>query len=98
MYYNSNPGYAAGKGAVYFMVKSLARELIKYNIKVNGVAPGFIGKNDDEIESNVELGITRRYPPDDINRTVEFLINSEMVTGEIIPVAGGHDINLNSGI
>ncbi|MCL4348716.1 SDR family NAD(P)-dependent oxidoreductase [Ferroplasma acidiphilum] len=98
VYYNSNPGYAAGKGAVYFMVKSLARELIKYNIKVNGVAPGFIGKNDDEIESNVELGITRRYPPDDINRTVEFLINSEMVTGEIIPVAGGHDINLNSGI
>ncbi len=32
------------------------------------------------------------------DKTVEFLINSQMVTGEIIPVAGGHDINLNSGI
>ena len=42
---NSNPGYAAGKGAVYSMIKEIARELIPYNITVNGIAPGFIEKD-----------------------------------------------------
>jgi NAD(P)-dependent dehydrogenase (short-subunit alcohol dehydrogenase family) len=98
VYYNSNPGYAAGKGAVYFMVKSLARELIQYNIRVNGIAPGFIGKNDSKEDSMKGLGILKRYPADDIDKTVEFLIESDMITGEVISVAAGHDINLNSGI
>jgi 3-oxoacyl-[acyl-carrier protein] reductase len=98
VFLNSNPGYSAGKGAVYFMVKSLARELITYNIRVNGIAPGFIGHGIANNSPMPELGALTRFPPDGINQTVEFLINNEMITGEIIPVSGGHDINLDSGI
>ncbi|WP_337860454.1 SDR family oxidoreductase [Ferroplasma sp.] len=98
VYLNSNPGYSAGKGAVYFMVKSLARELIHYNIRVNGIAPGFIGHDMSNDSAIPELGTLTPFPTLGINQTVEFLINNEMITGEIIPVSGGHDINLKSGI
>ncbi len=97
VYLNGSIGYSAGKGAVYFMVKSLARELLDYNIKVNGIAPGFIDKSKHEYQ-NEPLLYKGRYSSEDINKTVEFLINNNMVTGEIIRVAGGHNIKIDSGI
>ena len=95
---NSNAGYAAGKGAVYSMIKEFSRELLPYNITVNGVAPGFIEK--DFVDQGVpqKLGTPGKYSPSGINRAVEFLILSELVTGQIINVAGGHNINLSDGI
>ncbi|WMT50766.1 MAG: SDR family oxidoreductase [Ferroplasma sp.] len=95
---NSNPGYAAGKGAVYSMIRELSRELIPYNITVNGIAPGFIEK--DFIDQGVpqKLGTPGRYPPSGVNRAVEFLLLSELITGQIINVAGGHNMNIGSGI
>ncbi len=97
VYLNGSIGYSAGKGAVYFMVKSLARELLDYNIKVNGIAPGFIDKSKHEYQ-NEPLLYKGRYSSEDINKTVEFLINNNMVTGEILRVAGGHNIKIDSGI
>ena len=79
------------------MIKSLAGELLNYNIRVNGVAPGFIDKSKHEYK-NEPLLYKGRYPSEDINKTVEFLINNNMITGEIIRVGGGHNINIDSGI
>ena len=95
---NSNAGYAAGKGAVYSMIKEFSRELLPYNITVNGVAPGFIEK--DFVDQGVpqKLGTPGKYPPSGANRAVEFFILSELVTGQIINVAGGHNINISDGI
>jgi 3-oxoacyl-[acyl-carrier protein] reductase len=95
---NSNAGYAAGKGAVHSMIRELSRELIPYNITVNGIAPGFIEK--DFVDQGVpqKLGTFGRYPPSGVNRAVEFLLLSELITGQIINVAGGHNIDLGSGL
>ena len=95
---NSNAGYAAGKGAVYSMIRELSRELIPYNITVNGVAPGFIEK--DFVDQGVpqKLGTPGKYPPSGVNRAVEFLLLSELITGQIINVTGGHNLNIGSGI
>lgn len=97
VYLNGSIAYSAGKGAVYFMVKSLAKELLNYNIKVNGIAPGFIDKLKHEYK-NEPLLYNDRYPSEDINKTVEFLIENNMITGDIISVTGGHNINIGPGI
>ncbi|MEM0139591.1 MAG: SDR family oxidoreductase [Ferroplasma sp.] len=97
MVLNSNMGYSAGKGSICFMVKSLAHELIRENIRVNGIAPGFIAHADDENKINVPGG-AGKYSPENIVKAVKFLIDSSMVTGEIINVAGGHDIMVYTGI
>ena len=95
---NSNAGYAAGKGAVYSMIREFSRELMPYNIRVNGVAPGFIEKDFVDHGAPQKLGVPGRYPPSEINRTVEFLILSDLITGQIINVAGGYNIDLGSGL
>ncbi len=96
VYLNSNMGYSAGKGAVYFMIRSLAHELMSSNIKVNGIAPGFIAHSGEETASKIsENG---KYHPDGIVKAIKFLIENEMITGEIINVAGGHNIKIEPGI
>ncbi len=92
--------YAASKGAIISLTKSLSTELGSYNINVNSVAPGWVAtdmssealKNPrlmDEVLKGIPLG---RIPtPEDIAGPILFLASdlARHVTGEILNVNGG---------
>lgn len=91
--------YAASKGAVMSLTKSLAVELGSRDINVNSVAPGWVDTEmvsdavadagRDRIESSIPIG--RIASADDIAGPVVFLCSSmaRHVTGEILNVNGG---------
>ncbi|MFO0985550.1 MAG: glucose 1-dehydrogenase [Planctomycetota bacterium] len=91
--------YAATKGAVISVTKSLAHELAMHRIRVNCVAPGWVktdmtraalgGTAGDEIRRAIPLGDAGE--PEDIAHAVAFLASplAAFVTGEIFNVNGG---------
>ena len=93
------PHYAASKGAVQSMAKSLARELAADGIRVNAIAPGtidtdiFQGKLTDEKKKAIaaEVPLGRLGTPDDIAKACLFLVCdlSGYITGTVLDVNGG---------
>lgn len=91
--------YAASKGAIISLTKSLAVELAPYNIRVNCVAPGWVdtdmarpalkGKEGAEVIKQIPLG--RVGTPEELAGPVLFLASdlSTFITGEILNVNGG---------
>ncbi|HKJ37580.1 MAG TPA: beta-ketoacyl-ACP reductase [Anaerolineales bacterium] len=90
--------YVATKFGVIGMTKVWARELGRYKIRVNAVAPGFIGtemitsmpeKILDGMKSHTPLG--RLGDPRDIANAYLFLASDEasFITGEVLRVDGG---------
>ncbi len=92
--------YVASKHALNGMIKTLALELGADNIRVNGVAPGFVDTrmtraNNDKatiegFRKKIPLG--RLATPQDIAGVCYFLASSEntYINGEIITVDGGY--------
>jgi len=94
------PAYAASKGGLLLLTKSLATAWIKDGIRVNAVAPGVIVtpltaplmKNEaatKELTSRVPIG--RMGEPADVAGSVLFLCSpaAAFVTGVMLPVDGG---------
>jgi 3-oxoacyl-[acyl-carrier protein] reductase len=91
--------YAASKGAIISLTKSLAVELAPDNIRVNCIAPGWvdtdmshaslIGEEREEILQKIPLG--RAAQPEEIAGPILFLASdlSTYITGEILNVNGG---------
>ena len=97
--------YAAAKGGVTAFTKSMARELVSKNIRVNAVSPGPTTETklfDDVIKNSaspeklrdalVRLIPMRRFAtPDDVAGVVAFLASDDAsyMTGQTINVSGG---------
>ncbi|HEV7508543.1 MAG TPA: 3-oxoacyl-ACP reductase FabG [Thermoanaerobaculia bacterium] len=90
--------YAATKAAVINMTKTWARELGRYNIRVNAVAPGFIAtemvtampeKVLQGMISHTPLG--RMGKPEDIAEAYFWLASdaADFITGTVLSVDGG---------
>lgn len=90
-------GYPTSKFAVNGLTKSLSRELGKYGIRVNAVAPGVTRTDmlavlpDEQLQPivrNIPLG--RLGEPEDVANAFLFLASdlSSYVSGAILPVAG----------
>ncbi len=90
--------YAASKGGIISMSKSLALEYGKKNITVNCVSPGFIisDMTDKISDEHTELlksriSLNKFGKPEDVANTIAFLSSelSDYITGETIHVNGG---------
>ena len=92
--------YAASKGGLLMVTRSLAVEWAKYHINVNAIGPGFITTDltaklqaDDDFNKWVlsRTPIERWGQPEDIAGTAVFLASSasDFVTGQILYVDGG---------
>jgi len=91
--------YSATKGAVIALSKALAKELGPSGIRVNCVAPGVIltdmcAEVDPEVLSEMaqDAPVGRNGTPMDVARAMEYLVNAEFVTGQVLPVNGGYVI------
>lgn len=93
--------YSAAKAGIIGLTKTIAKELGKYNVNVNAVAPGMIltdmSKSVDETFRNAALEDTvlkRLGQPDDVACLVAFLCTdlAKHITGEVIKVDGGQYI------
>ncbi|WP_184676457.1 SDR family NAD(P)-dependent oxidoreductase [Saccharothrix violaceirubra] len=90
--------YAASKAAVGNIARSTAKELGRYGIRVNGVAPGVIETSMtshlgeevlDKRAADTPLG--RLGKADEVARVIRFLASDDasFVTGQIVGVDGG---------
>jgi len=93
--------YNTAKGGLVALTKSLARELGP-EVRVNGVSPGTIIWPDDEAWKDElarqrimnQAALKRIGEPDDIAKTVEFLLTAApYVTGQVIAVDGGWSVS-----
>lgn len=96
-----SPGYAASKGGVMLLTKSLAIRWADDDIRVNAVAPGWIETTmtrpllDDTARVDAILARTpqkRWGQPEDVARVIVYLLSddSAFMTGTIVPVDGGY--------
>lgn len=91
--------YAASKGGVISLTKSLAKELGPYKINVNSVAPGVVmrpeetGGDDRALNTNL-LG--EKCYASDIANLVEFLASDKarFITGQIYTCDGGRTLSM----
>lgn len=92
--------YAASKGGSIAFVKSLAQELGRYGITVNGVAPGIVQRGEVTMDAMERLGRTNWMgtygKPEDISSVVNFLCKDEasFITGQNIAADGGRSLGL----
>ena len=93
--------YAASKGGEIAMSKSLAKELGRFNINVNVVAPGMVLTDmmkaipmEFQAAALAETVVGRFATPEDVSNIVAFLCSdlSRHITGEVIKIDGGQYI------
>ncbi len=96
------PLYSVAKAGLAALTRSLAQEMAP-QVRVNAVAPGVIvwpesnAWADEEQRRKIVAHtlLKREGEPDDIARTVKFLLcDAPYITGQVIAVDGGRSINL----
>ena len=93
--------YAASKGGIIALTKSVAAELGRYNVNVNAIAPGMVMTDmatrlpkeilDQAVEETV---LDRIAEPEEIAHLAAFLCSdyARHITGEVIKIDGGQYI------
>lgn len=91
--------YSVSKAGVDALTKALAKELGPSNIRVNSVAPGIINTeinshlSEKEIEKiKEEIPLEKIGRTQDIEKCIEWLIEDEYTTGQVISINGGWNI------
>ncbi len=88
--------YSATKAAVAAMAVTWAKELARYDIRVNAISPGFIGtemvramKPEALAKLRAMIPAGRIGEPDEIAHTVQYIIENDFVNGRNMEVDGG---------
>jgi NAD(P)-dependent dehydrogenase (short-subunit alcohol dehydrogenase family) len=88
--------YTATKAALSSVTKSLALQLAPL-IQVNGIAPGAILPPEDrrnwhEQRAISSIPLRRTGSPQELVNSINFLLDANFITGEIINVSGGEEL------
>ena len=88
--------YSVSKAGIDGLTKALAKELGPSNIRVNAIAPGIVDTdmcknfNKEELENiKEEIPLERIGKVEDISKCINWLINDNYTTGQIISINGG---------
>ena len=91
--------YGSSKAALAWATQSVSKELGRFGIRVNGIAPGLtdtqlgVGMHSElQIQETLNLNTIKRMArPEEIAKTALFLASddSSFITGQIIKVDGG---------
>ena len=91
--------YSVSKAGIDAMTKSLAKEMGPSNIRVNSIAPGIINTEMNKNLSKEEINNIKEEIPlekigkaQDIEKCIEWLIEDEYTTGQVISINGGWEI------
>ena len=94
------PAYVASKAGLTQLTKTMALELARYNIRVNGIAPGYFSTdiNRDYLGSEAGAAMIKRIPQrragnvEDLEGPLLLLASdaSRYMTGTTLVVDGGH--------
>ena len=89
--------YGVTKSAVHSLVRNLVKFLVPYEVRVNGVAPGFVDTEwqktkPAEIRRNIErkVALGRFCAPEEVAEVYKMLIENKYFNGEIVVVDGGY--------
>jgi len=89
--------YGVTKTAVHSLVKNLVKFLVPFEIRVNGVAPGFVDTEwqktkPTEIRRNIEnkVSLGRFCEPEELAEVYKMLIENKYMNGEIVVADGGY--------
>lgn len=97
----TNPGYLAygsSKAALLWITKSVSRELGRYNIRVNGIAPGLVDTDMGNYKSEEEqkkvldrMSLDRMGKPEEIAKAALYIASEDAayMTGHIMVLDGG---------
>lgn len=88
--------YATAKAGLIGLARSLALEFAEYDVTANHIASGFvstertIGEGSKQLEAVLgRQKIKRLATPEDVTRTISFIMDSPLLTGATIALNGG---------
>ena len=91
--------YSVSKAGLDALTKSLAKELGPSNIRINSIAPGIIDtdmnnhlSNEDKNNIIDEIPLEKIGNPHSISKCIQWLIEDDYTTGQIIEINGGWNI------
>lgn len=87
---NNMANYSASKAAVNTLTVALAREVAKYNIRVNAVSPAIIDTGIHPSDKSATIPMGRMGTPQEVADAIFYLASdsASYISGAILPVTG----------